>query len=86
MATTYLTKRITVDPEVCHGKPCIRGMRIMVSDVLDLLAAGIPPQEIISDDNYPDLELEDVYSCIAFANQMLQREELHVVSLLPEAA
>ena len=50
--------RITFEPKQCGGRPCIRGMRIRVVDVLDLLAAGVAEDEILKD--YPDLELQDV--------------------------
>ncbi len=53
-----LAERITVDPEQCGGRPCIRGMRIRVSDVLDLLASGLTSDEILAE--MPDLELEDI--------------------------
>lgn len=49
-----LAKRITVDPEQCGGRPCIRGMRIRVTDVLDLLASGLTPQEVLRE--LPDLD------------------------------
>jgi uncharacterized protein (DUF433 family) len=65
MATTYLTERITVNPEVCFGKPCIRGMRLRVVDVLDLLAAGADSAEILED--YPDLEAEDIRAVLRYA-------------------
>lgn len=57
--------RITTNPNQCGGKPCIRGMRIRVKDVLDMLAEGATPQEILAD--YPDLEAADIQACIAFA-------------------
>lgn len=57
--------RITVDPQVCFGKPCIRGMRIRVSDVLDLLAAGAARAEILAD--YPYLEDEDITAALSYA-------------------
>ncbi len=63
--TKYLNNRITVDPEQCGGRPCIRGMRIRIKDVLDLLAGGALPDEILRD--YPDLEAEDIRACIAYA-------------------
>lgn len=53
-----LTKRITVDPEQCGGCPCVRGMRIRVTDVLDLLASGLTPEQVLLD--LPDLEPEDI--------------------------
>ncbi len=61
--------RITVDPEQCGGRPCIRGMRIRVSDVLDLLANGLTPEQILEE--LPDLELEDIRACLRFASRRL---------------
>jgi uncharacterized protein (DUF433 family) len=57
--------RITFDPAQCGGRPCIRGMRIRVKDVLELLAAGVAETEILAD--YPYLEPEDIRACLAFA-------------------
>jgi uncharacterized protein (DUF433 family) len=57
--------RITFNPEQCGGRPCIRGMRIRVKDVLDLLAAGVSEVEILAD--YPYLEPEDIRASLAFA-------------------
>ena len=62
---TYLMDRITVDPEMCGGRPCIRGMRIRVVDVLDLLAAGLSRAEIL--DEMPDLEDGDIDAALRFA-------------------
>ena len=64
-----LMERITVDPEQCGGRPCIRGMRIRVSDVLDLLANGLSPGDIIEE--LPDLELEDIRASLRFASRRL---------------
>ncbi|MCH7800478.1 MAG: DUF433 domain-containing protein [Chloroflexi bacterium] len=64
-----LADRITVDPEQCGGRPCIRGMRIRVTDVLDLLANGLTLEQVIED--LPDLEPEDVRACLRFASQRL---------------
>jgi uncharacterized protein (DUF433 family) len=64
---TNLAERITVDPEQCGGRPCIRGMRIRVSDVLDLLASGLTPQEVLRE--LPDLEPEDIQACLRFASR-----------------
>ena len=66
---TYLSQRITVDPEQCGGRPCIRGMRIRVTDVLDLLAAGLNPNQVLEE--LPDLEPEDVAACLRFASRRL---------------
>ena len=57
--------RITVDPAVCGGRPCIRGLRVRVKDVLDLLAAGATHDEILAD--YPYLEPDDITAVLAFA-------------------
>jgi uncharacterized protein (DUF433 family) len=57
--------RITVNPEQCGGRPCIRGMRIRVKDVLDMLAEGATEPEILQD--FPDLETEDIRACLAYA-------------------
>ena len=73
--------RITVDPRVCHGKACIRGTRVMVSVVLDNLAANIPIEEILR--SYPTLSPEDVQAAIAYA-AALARER--VIPLVPGAA
>jgi uncharacterized protein (DUF433 family) len=60
-------ERITVNPQQCGGRPCIRGMRMRVSDVLELLADGMSPDQIIRE--HPDLELEDIQACLRFASQ-----------------
>lgn len=60
-----LSDRITVNPEQCGGRPCIRGMRIRVTDVLDLLAAGLSPKQIL--DEMPDLEIADIHAVLKFA-------------------
>lgn len=62
-----LTDRITVDPDHCGGRPCVRGMRIRVSDVLDLLANGLSAEQVIEE--LPDLEPADVQACLRFASR-----------------
>jgi uncharacterized protein (DUF433 family) len=62
---TDLTSRITVNPEQCGGRPCIRGMRVRVSDVLDLFAAGLTGQQIREE--LPYLEAEDLQACLQYA-------------------
>ena len=75
---TYLADRITVDPEQCGGRPCIRGLRIRVSDVLDLLANGLTPEKVVEE--LPDLELEDVRASLRFADPpQAQLREPHPV-------
>lgn len=72
-----MLERISINPNVCHGKPCIKGTRIMVWQILDLLSAGISPQKITSQEYYPDITLKDIQACIAFANQLVKNEETH---------
>lgn len=62
-------ERITINPEQCGGQPCIRGMRIRVIDVLDLLSSGLSVKEILSE--LPDLESEDIKSAIQFARNRI---------------
>lgn len=64
-----LVERITVNPEQCGGRPCIRGMRIRVVDVLDLLATGLSQQQVLEE--LPDLEAEDISACLKFASSRL---------------
>lgn len=61
-------ERITVDPSVCHGKACIKGTRIMVSVVLDNLAAGVKEDEILK--SYPSLKEEDIHAAISYAAEL----------------
>ncbi|MGE9267382.1 MAG: DUF433 domain-containing protein [Verrucomicrobiales bacterium] len=62
-------QRITIDARQCGGRPCIRGMRIRVTDVLDLLAAGLDFEQIL--DEMPDLEREDLVAAISYAAQSI---------------
>jgi len=66
--------RITFNPKQCGGRPCIRGMRIRVKDVLDLLAARVPEAEILAD--FPDLQAEDIQACIEYAAAQLDHPVL----------
>ena len=67
-------QHIASDPQVCHGKPCVRGTRIMVSVILDNLAEGLSPDEIVAE--YPPLTLDDVRAAIAYAATLTREEEL----------
>lgn len=67
-------ERISVNPKVCHGKPCIQGTRIMVSVILDNLAKGLTPQEIA--DEYPPLTVRDVRAAVAYAAALARDEEV----------
>jgi uncharacterized protein (DUF433 family) len=69
-----LLDRITVNPNQCGGRPCIRGMRIRVTDVLDLLAAGQSQSEILS--AYPYLEADDISACLRYAVRRLDHPTL----------
>lgn len=62
-----MSERITINPNQCGGRPCIRGMRIRVIDILDLLAAGLGFEEIV--DELPDLERDDIVAAIQYARQ-----------------
>lgn len=66
---SVLTDRITVNPEQCGGRPCVRGLRIRVTDVLDLLAEGLSPTEVVAE--LPDLELKDIAACLRLASRRL---------------
>jgi len=68
---SHLQDRITVEPGKRSGKPCIRGMRITVSDVLEYLASGMTEAEILAD--FPDLMTEDIRACLAFAAERERR-------------
>jgi uncharacterized protein (DUF433 family) len=67
-------ERITFNPNQCGGRPCIRGMRIRVKDVLDLVAAGIPESEILAD--YPDLQAADIKASLEYAAAQLDHPVL----------
>jgi uncharacterized protein (DUF433 family) len=64
-----LADRITVNPDQCGGRPCVRGLRIRVTDVLDLLASGLSREQVLEE--LPDLEVEDVSACLRFASRRL---------------
>src|ERR1051326_7896059 len=63
-----LAERITVDPDICHGKPCIRGLRYPVETILELLSSGMTTDEILAD--YEDLEREDILADFSFAARL----------------
>ena len=73
-----LLQRISINPSICFGKPCIRGHRIWVSLILDLLANGATFEEILQD--YPGLEREDVLACIAYGSEMTRERYVDVPS------
>jgi uncharacterized protein (DUF433 family) len=82
MTREDLLKRIWIDPRRCGGKPCVRGHRICVSLVLDLLADGATAEDILAD--YPGLTREDIQACIAFGSEMSR--ERYVAIPIEDAA
>jgi uncharacterized protein (DUF433 family) len=76
MADYHLSERILVSRDILHGKPRIAGSRILVSQILDLLAAGKPISEIISDDYFPTLTVEDVLASVAYASSLVKQETI----------
>lgn len=75
MTHEELLKRISIDPAVCGGKPCIRGHRIWVSLILDFLATGTSAEDILKD--YPQLTMEDIRACVAYASEMTRERTVH---------
>ena len=70
--------RITIDPAVCHGKPCIRGMRYPVENVLEWLASGMTTEEILAD--YEDLEREDILAALSYAARLTHVRRLECLA------
>jgi uncharacterized protein (DUF433 family) len=77
MTTEALLERITIDPAICHGKPCIRHLRYPVEVILELLSAGMTIEEILAD--YDDLEYEDILAVLAFAARLSQVKRMQTV-------
>ena len=71
-----LLNRITIDPDKCFGKPCIRGHRIWVSLILDMLADGMTMEDVL--ENYPDLVREDILACIAYGSEMARERFVEI--------
>ena len=72
-----LLERITTHPDICHGKPCIRGLRYPVDMILELLSAGMSNEEILAD--YSDLERDDILAALAFAARLSQVKRVQAV-------
>ena len=72
-----LLSRITIDPDICHGKPCVRGLRYPVEMLLELLSSGMTVDEILAD--YEDLERDDLLATLAFAAKLSQVKRMPVV-------
>ncbi len=77
MGMDPLLSRITIDPAVCHGKPCVRGLRYPVETLLELLSSGMTTDEILAD--YEDLERDDLLAVLAFAARLARTRRLHPV-------
>jgi uncharacterized protein (DUF433 family) len=71
-----LLSRISIDQNICFGKPCIKGHRIWVSLVLDFLASGMTIPELI--EQYPQLQVEDIYACIAYGAEMSRERYIDI--------
>jgi len=77
MNSEDLLSRITVDPEVCHGKPCVRGLRYPVETLLEYLAGGDSAESLLNE--FPDLQREDILACHEFSRRMLAAKSVHLV-------
>ena len=69
-----LLERIAVDPKICHGQPCVKGTRIMVYLVLELLESGLSPDQIIQE-YYPELSKQDIEACLHYAASLVRDAE-----------
>jgi len=74
-----MQERIVVNPQIQFGKPCVKGTRIPVQNVLELVREGLSFREIVTD-YYPDLEPEDIRACIQYAIDVLMAEDIHLAS------
>lgn len=73
--SNQLISRITIDPEICHGKPVVRGLRYPVENLLELMSSGMSIQELLLD--YPDLEKEDFLACLEYAAKVIQLKGIY---------
>ncbi len=72
-----LLGRITIDPDICHGKPCIRGLRYPIETILELLSSGMTHDEILAD--YDDLEAQDILAALEFAARLSHVKRMRAV-------
>jgi uncharacterized protein (DUF433 family) len=77
MSMDPLLARITIDPAVCHGKPCVRGLRYPVETLLELLSSGMTPDEVLAD--YEDLERDDLFAALAYAAKLTRSKRIQPV-------
>ena len=73
-----ILERITINPDICHGKPSIRGLRYTVDAILELLAAEMTINEIL--DDYPDLEKDDIVACLLYASRLTKLGSIHKIA------
>ena len=73
-----LLQRITHNPDICHGKPCIRGLRYPVEFILELLSSGMTTEEVLAD--YEDLEVEDIQAVLLFASRLSQVKSIYKIA------
>lgn len=78
MANDALLKRITVDARICHGKPCIRGLRYPVEMLLELLSSGMTQEQVLAD--YPDLEVDDLRAACAYGARLSRVQRMEPVT------
>lgn len=76
MSNDNLLSRISVDPDICHGKPSIRGLRYPVETILEYLAGGDSAEDLLAE--FPDLEREDILACLEFSRRMLAARSVHL--------
>lgn len=74
-----LLQRITIDPRICHGKPCVRGLRYPVEFLLDLLSGGMTAEQVLAD--YPDLEPDDLKAVYAYAAQLSRVQRVEPIAV-----
>lgn len=82
MTREELLQRISVDPSICHGKPCFKGTRVMLSVVLDSLAEGATAEGILAD--YPTLKPKDIQAALAYAAELAREEDLIPLRKTPD--
>lgn len=73
-----MTDRITIDPAVCHGKPCIRGLRYPVENLLELLAGGMTIEDLLAD--YEDLQREDILAALSYAARLTHVKRMELLA------
>ncbi|MBP9151221.1 MAG: DUF433 domain-containing protein [Flavobacteriales bacterium] len=76
--SSQLSERITINADICHGKPTIRGLRYPVVNMLELLASGMTTEELLED--YPDLEKEDFLACIEYAAKLTNVKSIYRIA------